>query len=510
MNLLLPPEERDRLWSGLIAAIEKHIRNIDDLRVAPELAVPEIRAMIESHDFSQPLDPLVAVDFAANGMTEYQVHTPHPRYFGLFNPAPTTMGIAADALVAAFNPQIAAWSHSPFAAEVERRLIRCFGERFGYEVNRTDGAFCSGGAEANHTAVLTALVNAFPDYVTGGVRALPAQPVFYTSSESHHSFLKAARMCGIGADAVRHVPVDGELKMIPDELQRAVSRDCAAGYLPFLVVATAGTTNAGVIDPLSELAEVVHRERLWYHVDAAWGGAAAIVPEMRPLLNGIARADSITFDAHKWLSVPMGAGIYITRHPDIMDRTFRTQTAYMPKEAAALDIVDPHLHTMQWSRRFTGLKVFLSLLVSGWNGYADAIRHQTAMGALLREKLQAGGWRIENQTPLPVICFSDPDGADPHAIAMQVVSSGEAWISTTVLHGNTVLRACVTNYRTQPSDVQALTECLNRVRKSRTSQPNPHPRFEERSERSPGRLSTAAPDTGPEEDLQHQKSRSNP
>jgi glutamate/tyrosine decarboxylase-like PLP-dependent enzyme len=357
------------------------------------------------------------------------------------------MGIAADALVAAFNPQLAAWSHSPFAIEVEQHLIRAFGAKFGYDPATTDGAFCSGGAEANHTALLAALTHKFPDYPSQGVGG--ARPVFYASAESHHSFLKAARTSGIGYESLH--PIDD------------IARDRAAGLTPFMIVGTAGTTNAGIIDPLPELARIARSENLWFHVDAAWGGAAALVPELRPLLDGIELSDSITFDAHKFLSVPMGAGIYLTRHPDILDRTFRTQTAYMPREALGLDVVDPHLHTMQWSRRAIGMKLFLSLLVAGWDGYAEAIRHQTAMGALLRENLRAAGWTIENDSPLPVVCFTHPSGADPHAIAMRIVSSGEAWISTTIFTRKPVLRACITNYRTQPSDIEALIESLARA-----------------------------------------------
>jgi glutamate/tyrosine decarboxylase-like PLP-dependent enzyme len=159
--------------------------------------------------------------------------------------------------------------------------------------------------------------------------------------------------------------------------------------------------------------------------------------------------------------VPMGAGLYLTRHPDIMDRTFRTQTAYMPKEAAGLDIVDPHLHTMQWSRRFIGLKLFLSLLAAGWEGYEKAIRHQTAMGELLKDELSKAGWIIENETPLPVVCFSHPQGEDAHGIVMRIVNSGEAWISTTKVRGKLVLRACITNFRTQPDDILALIKSLS-------------------------------------------------
>jgi glutamate/tyrosine decarboxylase-like PLP-dependent enzyme len=321
--------------------------------------------------------------------------------------------------------------------------------------------------EANHTAVLAALASRFPDFLEHGLRALPAQPVLYTSSESHHSLLKAARLCGMGTAAVRLIPVDERFRMRPELLVEAIVQDRGRGLAPFLIAATAGTTNAGAIDPLPECADIAARENVWFHTDAAWGGAAALDPHLRPLLDGIERSDSITFDAHKWLSVPMGAGVFITRHRDILDRTFRVLTAYMPKEAAGLDIIDPHLHSMQWSRRFTGLKVFLSLAVAGWSGYCEAIRHQTAMGKLLRDGLADDGWEIANDTPLPVVCFADRDGGAERqkAIAMTVVSSGEAWISTTLLGGNrTVLRACITNYLTQPRDVDALVKTVARTR----------------------------------------------
>ncbi len=463
-NLLLDPETRTRLWARLIETIENYTRTIDAQRVTPELAPQKIRTLLAACDFKQSMDPLEAVDFVAKGLMEYQTHTPHPRYFGLFNPAPTTMGIAADTLVAAFNPQMAAWSHSPLAVEIEQHLIRCFGGWFGYNPLQTDGTFTSGGAEANHTALLAALTDAFADYPTRGVRALAAQPVFYVSTECHHSFIKAARICGIGVDAVRKIEVDDQLRMIPQALEDAIARDHGSDFAPFMVVATAGTTNAGVIDPLAALARIASHNGLWFHVDAAWGGGAALAPELNQLLAGIASADSITFDAHKWLSVPMGAGVFLTRHMEILHRVFRTQTAYMPREAAGLDVVDPHLHSMQWSRRFTGLKVFLSLLVAGRAGYEQAIRHQTAMGDLLRDELRKAGWNIQNDTPLPVICFSDSAGADAQAIVLQIVSSGQAWISTTQIKGQTVLRACITNYRTQPSDIRALVQSLGDAR----------------------------------------------
>ena len=468
---MLEASQRQELWRRLAGAIENYATKVEAHRVTPELDPAAIRALLARFDFCAPVEPMEGLDFLVENLWKYQTHTPHPRYYGLFNPAPTTVSIAADALVAAFNPQLAAWSHSPLAIEIEQHVIRALGTQFGYDPAKIDGTFASGGMEANHTAVLTALAQTFPEFTRGGARALAGQPVLYISAEAHHSFHKSARLCGLGSDAVREIPVDGDLLMQPAALAERIRQDRRAGDLPFLVAATAGATNSGAIDPIADLGEIAARERLWFHVDAAWGGAAALVPEMRGLLGGLARADSITFDAHKWLSVPMGAGIYITRHPNILDRTFRTAAAYMPREAAGLDVVDPCMHSIQWSRRAIGLKVFLSLAVAGWEGYATALRHMGARGEQLRKELAASGWEIVNHSPLPLVCFVDgrhPRGRSAEfldAVALKVVASGKAWISTTRLAGSTpVLRACITNYRTQAEDVTALVEALNWAR----------------------------------------------
>jgi len=469
---MLDDQTREALWRRLVETVENYLTKIDSARVAPELDVEKIRGALAGRDFAEPAGAVEALDFVADAMWRFQVHTGHPRYFGLFNPASTTMGIAADALVAAFNPQLAAWSHSPFAAEVEQHLIRSFGQKFGYDPASVDGVFTSGGSEANHTALLTALTSAFPEFSEQGLRGAPGQPVFYVSSQGHHSFLKAARASGLGAAAVREISVDDELRMKVDALAERIERDRAAGFRPLMIIATAGTTSAGVVDPIDELAEVASREGVWFHVDAAWGGGAAFVPELRPALGGIEKADSITFDAHKWLSAPMGAGIYLTRHPEILKRTFGVATNYMPRDAAGLEVVDPFTHSIQWSRRFIGLKVFMSLLVAGWDGYAEAIRHQAAMGERLRWRLQDSGWAVINHTPLPVVCFVDRalwEGATAEyleAVCKSVVASGEAWLSIARVGDDNrpVLRACVTSYRTNVADVDALVESLNRAR----------------------------------------------
>jgi glutamate/tyrosine decarboxylase-like PLP-dependent enzyme len=469
-SLLLGREQREKLWQSLADTVENYLARIREIPASADPAPEAVRALVDRFDFSDPMAPDEALRLAAEALASTQVHTPHPRYFGLFNPTPTTMGIAADALVAAFNPQLAVWKHNPFGTEVERRLMRELGSRFTYLACDTEGIMCSGGSEANHTALLAALANAFPALDRDGVRGLPAQPVFYVSAESHHSFHKASRLCGLGSAAVRQIEVNANLQMEPGALESAIGEDRKAGCAPFLVVGTAGTTNAGAIDPLEKIAGIAARENLWFHVDAAWGGAAALVPELRPLLAGIERADSITIDAHKWLCVPMGAGIFLTRHREALRRTFHISAAYVPPQAAGIQAADAYESSMQWSRRFIGLKLFLSLAVAGWEGYAATIRYMTEIGAHLRRDLAAAQWEVVNSTPLPICCFRDatfPAGSADYleSIAGEVIASGKAWISTTRLRNRIpVLRACITSYRTNPDDLRILISALNDAR----------------------------------------------
>ena len=429
----------------------------------------EILAYLEGIDFNKPSPALEALDFICNGLEKYQVHTPNPGYFGLFNPATTFMGVIADALVAAYNPQLAAWNHSPLPNEIENRLINEFGKLL-LGALPVDGTFTSGGEEANHTALLAALTHHFPGIQEKGLQAIDERPVFYVSAESHHSFLKAARLCGLGAESVRRTGVDSSFSMNVSQLKMMLEQDRRNGLHPFLIIATAGTTNSGAIDPLGEAGDTARENNCWYHVDAAWGGAVSIDPVLKKLLAGIEKADSVTFDAHKWLSVPMGAGMFITRHTEILRQTFGVDTAYMPVKNPS-EVTNPFHHSIQWSRRFTGLKLYLTLATAGWDGYREVIMHMLEMGRYLRRRLTEEGGVIITDSPLPVSCFTpmkSPKERDLpllEDICRQVVSSGNSWISTTILNSTIpVLRACITNYRTDEKDIEGLVDLLNKAR----------------------------------------------
>ncbi len=468
MNFDLTADQRHQLFADLLPQLEAYYAKTRELRVSPRLDPAEVRHAATAHDFSAPLPPGRALKVVLENLRKYQVHVPHPMYYGLYNPRTSFPSILADLIAAYFNPQLAAWSHSPFAAEVERYLVKSYGVRFGYAEDDVDGTFTSGGAEANLTAVCCALNHRFPDYAARGYRAFGGDPVIYCSDQVHHSVVKAARTVGLGLESVVQIPVDDRLRMSVPTLRQRLDADRSSGKIPVMVIATAGTTGTAAIDPLEEIAAVCREADVWLHADAAFGGAAILHGEYRDWLRGIERADSITTDIHKWLSVPMGTGMFLTRHPEILDRSFRTTAAYMPREGSEFSPVDPYSHTLQWSRRFLGLRWYLSLLVFGWEGFSEAIRQHVEMGRYLRKRLKKRGWTIENETPLPVVCFSLPGVDDPGAHAREmcarVVASGDAWLSVYPVRGVDVLRAGLTNYATSRADVDRLVEILERVR----------------------------------------------
>jgi glutamate/tyrosine decarboxylase-like PLP-dependent enzyme len=427
--------------------------DIADGPIVPEVAPHEIRSYLGSrYDFAKPmaLDDVTAD--VESMMRKWQVQVTHPRYFGLFNPSVTLASVVADTLVAMYNPQLATWSTSPAANEIERHTLAWLTGKFGLPA-ATMASFTTGGAEANLSAVIAALTREFPEYGEGGLRCLPASPTIYVTREAHDSFNKIAHMTGLGRRALRTVATNRDFKMDLVDLARRVAEDRADGLAPLMVVGTAGTTAAGAIDPLPALERFCRSEDLWLHVDAAWGGAAVLSPRLRGHLAGIDAADSITCDAHKWFSVPMGAGMFFCRHPEVVGEAFRARTSYMPGKTDG-PVVDPYTTSVQWSRRFIGLKLFLALAQKGESGYVEMIEHQARMGDVLREEIQRAGWRIVNRTPLPLVCFTR-DGLDASTFLAALYKRQIAWMSEVRLGGGRpVVRACVTSFRTNESDIE--------------------------------------------------------
>jgi glutamate/tyrosine decarboxylase-like PLP-dependent enzyme len=458
-----------QIWDDVSREIQDFTAGIRTLPVSTSANPQMIQREIEStFDLATPIPLPELTQKVVALLRSYTVQVTHPRYFGLFNPSVSEAGIVADTLAALYNLQLAAWSHAPAANELERLTLAHLGRALGFDPAATFANFTTGGLESNFSAILAALAHRFPDVAVKGTSALTARPVIYVTSESHHSFLKVARMSGLGTDVLSEVPTTSRFALDVSMLTDQVRRDTDAGRCPFMIVGTAGTTGGGVVDPLPELADIATGCGAWFHVDAAWGGGAALVPRLRAALDGIERADSVTWDAHKWLSVPMGAGMFFCRHPAAVRAAFDVSTSYMPSSTGA-DTVDPYLTTVQWSRRAIGLKVFMSLAERGRDGFADQIDHQARMGDRLRAKLSSAGWVVANDTPLPLICFTHEDIRSKHLttgdILKTIYSRGRVWISDVVLGRNErVLRACITSFRTEEADLDDLIRELEFAR----------------------------------------------
>ncbi len=431
-------------------------------RIAQGSTIPTIdmvafRKELSTFDFATPRLLPELLDWSI-AMLEHGVnHMTHPRYFGLFNPSPSFPSQCADRIVNSFNPQLASAVTSPAAVALEAHVINLVARRAGFPAD-AGGHFTSGGSEANYTALICALTRAHPGFTNDGARAFPGQPVFYTSKDCHRSWVKIGHQAGIGRAAARLVATDGTGRMSIAALAAAIKADLAAGLVPFLIVASAGTTNVGAIDPLNDCAELAARHSLWFHVDAAWGGAIVASDRYRHVVAGLERADSATIDAHKWFSTTMACGMFIVRDTRAPSAAFDVAASYMPSKQAD---ADPYMNSAQWSRRFVGLRLFLSLAAAGWEGHGAHIERAVAQAAHIAVELRARGWAVVNDSPLAVLAVVPPPGrAAASVIVQQVLKSGRAWVSLARYEERDIIRICVTHGETSEADLSILIAAL--------------------------------------------------
>lgn len=451
-------------FQALEQEITGFLSQIDQHAAIPTRSVEEIRRSVkEIFTFEKPRDLPELIHEAAQIVREGIVHTPHPRYFGLYNTASMPAAIMADALVATLDPQQAAYSHAIACHEIEWHTLRVFSDLLGW-TQMGFSSFTSGGAESNLTGAITGLTWKFPALADDGVRGLTGQPVFYASEIAHDSFQKIAHHTGLGRNAARRIKVGPDLKMDMSLLSQTIAKDKAEGFLPFMVVGTAGTTASGIIDPLPEIAALCKEHKLWFHVDGAWAAAVILSPTHRHVHAGIEQADSLTFDAHKWLNCPMGAGMFFARHKDPVERAFAVRASYMPPNPAGAD--EPYTTTIQWSRRFIGLKVAMTMATLGLEGYAEMIDRHFRQGDLLRKFLKESGWEILNDTPLPVVNFThsriESGEVSLESVLQSLLNTQECWLSIAPVPPNRRgLRACVSVIDTKDSDVERLVSLCN-------------------------------------------------
>jgi glutamate/tyrosine decarboxylase-like PLP-dependent enzyme len=426
--------------------------------VTPTIDMAAFREELKTYDFGKPRPLEELLRWTLERMEHGIVQMANPRYFGLFNPGASFPAQCADRIAGLFNPQLASSASSPVPVELERHVIRAIAQRAALGDAAT-GHFATGGSEANYTALLSALTGAHPQFASDGARAFAGPVKFYTSRDCHIAWLKVAHQAGVGRAALRLIDTDGRGRMDPRALMHAIAADRANGAVPVMVVATAGTTGAGMIDPLHACADIAQQEHLWYHIDAAWGGAALASNRLRQVLAGIERADSITIDAHKWLATTMGCAIFVTRHGHLLSEAFHASTSFMPSSVSG---VDPYLNSVQWSRRFLGLRLFLALASAGWEGLGAHVERSALVVERVKERLVALGWTVANDSELAVLDVVPPaELGDVRELVRRVVAGGRAWVAPTAFEGRDVVRICATNGETTIEDVNALIAALN-------------------------------------------------
>ncbi len=417
-------------------------------------------------------DPAQLLNRAADLLFDHSLFNAHPRFWGYVTSSPAPIGMLGDLLASAVNPNVGAWLLSPMASEIEAQTIRWIAELVNYPT-QCAGLFVSGGNMANIVCFFAARqMKAGRDLRSEGVTDTRLRA--YCSSETHTWIQKAADLSGLGTQAVRWIPADSDMRFDPAALREQIVADLAAGDKPFFIAAAAGTVGTGAIDPLPELAALAKEFDLWFHVDGAYGGMAAVLPDAPADFAGLAAADSIAVDPHKWLYAPLEAGCALVRDPEALRGAFAYHPPYYHFGVEAINYFDLG---PQNSRGFRALKVWLALQQVGREGYIRMISDDIKLSQALFDRVQQ--YReleaLTQSLSITTFRYVPPDLATTTAAAhayldqlnrellTRLQNGGEAYLSNAIVHGRYALRACIVNFNTTLDDIEALPPIVIRL-----------------------------------------------
>ncbi|ABA04364.1 pyridoxal-dependent decarboxylase [Nitrobacter winogradskyi Nb-255] len=411
----------------------------------------------------------------AEHIAPYTAGNIHPGFMGWVNGGGTAVGMLAEMLAAGLNTNVAGRNQMP--VEVERQIVLWVRRMFGFP-DTASGVFVTGTSMANLMGILVARsARIGPSVRQRGLLDRGARLIAYTSVATHGCIAQAMDCAGFGADALRRIPVDRCHRIDTDALRAQIAADRAAGFEPFLVIGSAGTVDIGAIDDLAVLHEVCRDEKLWLHIDGAFGALGVLSPEIAPRLAGIESADSIAFDFHKWGQVPYDAGFLLVRDGEQHRRTFAAPAAYLRRETRGLAAGSPWPcdYSLDMSRGFRALKTWFTLKAYGTERLGAMIDRTCALARCLEAKVAAEP-KLELLAPvqLNIVCFryraDDADSVNAEIVA-SLHESGITAPSTTMLDGRLAIRAAIVNHRTGMRDIEALISAVLELgaRKSRGS-----------------------------------------
>jgi len=454
-TLELSPERLERL---LDAAIE-HLREF--VRTLPEQPASDVEGSEElARSLIEPLpregsDPEELLDTIFDRVVPKAFNTTHPGYLAYIPGGGLLQSAVADLVATATNRYTSIWMPAPGFAQIEAQAVRWLCEIVGYPGDAL-GLLTTGGSMANFSALVTIRRTRLPeDFLKGTI---------YTSNQVHHSLQKAAVLAGFPPDNVREVGVDGEFRVRLDEMEERIAADRAAGFTPCAVVGSAGTTNTGAVDDLEGLADLAHREGLWFHVDAAYGGFFALTDEGREVLRGMERSDSLILDPHKGMFLPYGTGSLLVRDREALREAHTVGAGYLPTMQDDPDFVDFSELSPELSREHRGLRVWLPLKMHGIEPFRRNLEEKLALARHAAGALRAiEGLEIVAEPQLSTVAFRlerpDWDAGERNARNRRFIEAVNArkrvYLSGTTLDDHFVLRLCVLSYRTHRQHIEA-------------------------------------------------------
>lgn len=457
-KLELSPKEMKAFGYEVMDAIITHFETQNDKKPVAIASRKEMEQLYDENLPEKPEAPEKVLQFVLDQVMANSNVVSHPKSFS-FVPGPGNFVSAmGDALASGFNIFAGGWAASPAAAQMEIVSTNWLLELFGFPVKRGGGLFTSGGSMANLTAVATARkVKCGDDF---------SKAVIYLSDQAHSSNIKAIQILGFRKEQIRIIPTDAEFKIALNKLKNAIAKDKLEGLQPFCFIASAGTTNTGTVDPLTELAAICKKDNIWLHVDAAYGGAAILAKNGKQLLKGIEKADSITVDPHKWFFQPYEIGCLLVRNHKWLSGTFTEKPEYLRDIEGNESEINFYDHGIELTRRFRALKFFMSVKTFGLKAFRKAITYNIQLAEQTEDLLRKSNlWEVVSPATLGIINFRyNPMGKNltekqldkiNQKISEKVVASREALLVTTLLNGQVVLRMCLINPRTTMEDIKS-------------------------------------------------------
>jgi glutamate/tyrosine decarboxylase-like PLP-dependent enzyme len=484
-------EEIKRFGYQVVDLIADYLTTLPEKPVFRPFPQELAREMLDTPAPEEGQDGEALLEEFRSQIAPYPFGNGHPRFYGWVNSPPAVIGVFAEALAAMMNPSCAGGNHA--AIHVERQVLRWFKQMLGFPAGSM-GLLVSGGSIATLTALAVARnVKAGIDVRARGVAAAGAPLLVYMGQEGHGCIRKAVELLGLGSDQIRTIESDESYRLDARRLEEAIRQDLAAGGRPIAVVASAGTVNTGAIDPLAGIAEICRRYDLWLHIDGAYGAPAILTDRYRTELAALNLADSVALDPHKWLSIPVEAGLVLVREGSALRDTFSLVPPYLRTDGNPAGVGGPPWFSeygFQQTRGFRALKVWMALKHHGLAGYRSAVDHDLDLAGHLARLVEAAP-DLELAAPqsLSIVCFryvpaelrEDLESVDSlnQALLEEIQLGGQAFLTSTSLGGRFVLRACVVNYRSSREDIEFLVDLVRstgeRLAREIPSPPTPLP-----------------------------------